>query len=51
MKSLPALGAPLHQARPGQKRLRVSSGNESAFPPLIYEFDFDFDLPTVVVLE
>ena len=46
MESLPALEAWVHQARPAGP---VSSGQNLAFPQLIYEFDFDFDLPTVVM--
>ena len=48
MESLPALEAWVHQARPAGP---VSPGQNLAFPQLIYEFDFDFDLPTVVMLE
>ena len=37
----------LVETRPGQAS-PVSPGQNLAFPQLIYEFDFDFDLPTVV---
>ena len=40
----------LVETRPGQAS-PVSPGQNLAFPQLIYEFDFDFDLPTVVMLE
>ena len=38
----------LVETRPGQASRPVSPGQNLAFPQLIYEFDFDFDLPTVV---